>query len=221
MVEQTFLFADLSGFTALTEVHGDEHAADLAGEFGASVRDLLSEHGAEQIKSIGDAVMLRCDRAGASIELGVRIVNEVGRQPGFPVVRVGMHTGPAAEREGDWFGATVNLAARISAEAGGNEVLLSEATRDAATDLRGVSLRERGRRTMRNVAEPVLLFEALVEGVRSNEGLPIDPVCRMAVDPENAAGTLRHDGVEYCFCSLECAQTFAQHPERYGENSRS
>lgn len=220
MVEQTFLFADLSGFTALTEVHGDEQAADLVGEFGALVRDLLPEHGAEGIKSIGDAVMLRCDRAGVAIELGVRIVNEVGRQPGFPVVRVGMHTGPAAERDGDWFGSTVNLAARISAEAGGNEVLLSEATRDAATDLRRVLLRERGRRTMRNVAEPVLLFEAFVEGRRSNEGLPIDPVCRMAVDPENAAGTLRHDGVEYCFCSLECAQTFAEHPERYSENSR-
>ena len=185
------------GFTALTEVHGDEQAADLAGEFGASVRALLPDHGAEAIKSIGDALMLRCERADAAIELGVRIVNEVGRQHGFPVIRVGMHTGSAAERDGDWFGSTVNLAARISGQAGGNQVLLSEATRDAAADLERVSLQERGRRTMRNVSEPVLLFEAVGEGLRSDEGLPIDPVCRMAVDPESAAGTLRHDGVEY------------------------
>ena len=55
--ESTFLFADLSGFTALTEVHGDEQAADLAGDFAAAVRELLPEHGAEHIKSIGDAFL--------------------------------------------------------------------------------------------------------------------------------------------------------------------
>ena len=80
--EQTFLFADLSGFTALTEVHGDEQAADLVGEFAVSVNALLSEHGAEHVKSIGDALMLRCDAATQAIRLGIRIVEEVGGQPG-------------------------------------------------------------------------------------------------------------------------------------------
>ncbi len=215
--EQTFLFADLSGFTALTEMHGDEQAADVAGEFVTSVRALLSDHGAEEIKTIGDALMVRCERADDAIELGLRIVNEVGSQHGFPVIRVGMHTGPAAERDGDWFGSTVNLAARISGMAGGNEVLLSAATRDAAPEVARVSLRERGRQALRNVSEPVLLFEAVSEGQRSNEGLPVDPVCRMAVDPTNAAGSLRHNGVEHHFCSLECAQKFAEHPERYAD----
>lgn len=76
-------------------------------------------------------------------------------------------------------------------------------------------MRERGRQTLRNVVEPVLLFQAGREGQRSQTGLPIDPVCRMAVDPDAAAGTLRHNGVRYHFCSLECAQNFAKHPERY------
>lgn len=215
--QQTFLFADLSGFTALTEMHGDEQAADVAGEFVTSVRALLADHNAEEIKTIGDALMVRCERADDAIELGLRIVNEVGSQHGFPVIRVGMHTGPAAERDGDWFGSTVNLAARISGMAGGDEVLLSEATRDAAQDVDRVALRERGRQALRNVAEPVLLFEAVREGQRSNEGLPVDPVCRMAVDPTNAAGSLRHNGVEHHFCSLECVQKFAEHPERYAD----
>jgi len=53
------------------------------------------------VKAIGDAVMIRCEDAGKAIRLGVRIVEEVGGQHGFPIVRVGMHTGPAAERDGD------------------------------------------------------------------------------------------------------------------------
>jgi len=217
MPDQTFLFADLSGFTALTEVHGDEQAADLVGEFAAAVDALLAPHGAEQIKSIGDALMIRCPDAGQAIPLGLQIVADVGGQHGFPIIRVGMHTGPATERDGDWFGATVNLAARISAQAGGDEVLLSDATRQAAAALEGIVLRERGRQILRNVSEPIVLFEAAHDGQRSQKGLPIDPVCRMAVDPDDAAGTLRHDGVAYHFCSLRCAQRFAEHPVRYGE----
>ena len=116
---QTFLFADLSGFTALTEVHGDEQAADLAGGFCAAVRRLLADHRAHEVKTIGDALMLRAGDAAAAIRLSLRIVHDVGAQHGFPLVRVGMHTGPAVERERDWFGATVNLAARVSAAAAG------------------------------------------------------------------------------------------------------
>jgi adenylate cyclase len=128
---------------------------------------------------------------------------------------VGMHTGPAVERGGDWFGATVNLAARVSAAAAGGEALLTAATRAACGDVEGVELRERGRRAFRNVAEPVPVCAAVRQGARSSAGLPIDPVCRMAVDPWHSAGRLTHQGVEYCFCSLGCAGAFAQHPSRY------
>src|SRR5919108_1491154 len=139
-VAQTFLFADLSGFTALTEAHGDEQAADLVGGFCVAVRRLLADHQAHEVKTIGDALMLRSGDAGAAIRLGLRIVHDVGAQHGFPLVRVGMHTGPAVERAGDWFGATVNVAARVSAAASGGEALLTAATRVAAGDLDGVEL---------------------------------------------------------------------------------
>jgi adenylate cyclase len=185
------------------------------GEFCASVRELLPEHGAEQVKSIGDAVMIRAEDAGQAILVGLRIVNEIGGRHYFPTVRAGMDTGEAVERGGDWFGATVNTAARVSGVAGGGEVLLTEATRAAAGPVEGVELHERGRRELRNVAERVLLYAALREGESSDEGLPIDPVCRMAVDPRHSAGSLTHDGVEYHFCSLDCAGMFAAAPQRY------
>ena len=214
-VAQTFLFADLSGFTALTEAHGDEQAADLVGGFCGAVRRLLAAHQAQEVKTIGDALMLRSGDAAAAIRLGLCIVHDVGAQHGFPLVRVGMHTGPAVEREGDWFGATVNLAARVSAAAAGGDALLTAATRTAAGDLDGVELRERGRWTFRNVTEPVPVYAAVRQAAQSAAGLPIDPVCRMAVDPWHSAGRLTHEGVEYCFCSLKCAGAFAWHPARY------
>jgi adenylate cyclase len=219
MSEQTFIFADLSGFTALTEVHGDEEAADLVAKFSAEVGELLVEHAAERVKTIGDAVMIRSEDPALAMKLGLRIVHQVGRQHGFPSVRVGMHTGPAVERGGDWFGATVNLAARVSGAASGGEVLLTAATRKAAGAVGEVTLQARGRRTLRNVSDPVELFAAGGESGRSAEGLVIDPVCRMAVDPRSAAGNLRHKGTEYHFCSLQCAHAFAQAPERYAGDS--
>ena len=71
---------------------------------------------------------------------------------------------------------------------------------------------------LRNVAESVVLFELRLAG--SGYGGDIDPVCRMPVDRDAAAGKLRHDGREYWFCSLECTAQFAARPASYvAENS--
>lgn len=213
--QHTFLFADLAGFTALTEVHGDRQAADVAAEFSAAVRRLLPSYAAEEVKTIGDALMIRGEDPAAAIRLALGIVDDVGRQHGLPAVRVGMSTGPALERDSDWFGATVNIAARVSGLASGGEVLLTEATKSAAGELGSIHLRERGRQTLKNMGEPVLLFAAVREAERDSTGLPIDPVCRMAVDPEHGAGRLSFEGVEYYFCSLKCAGAFAADPRLY------
>jgi hypothetical protein len=82
---QTFLFADLSGFTALTEAHGDEQAADLVGGFCVAVRQLLAAHQAQEVKTIGDALMLRTGDAAAAIRLGLCIVQDVGASMDFPL----------------------------------------------------------------------------------------------------------------------------------------
>ena len=212
--EQTFLFADLAGYTALTEAHGDERSAELTGEFFSAVRRLLPGHDAEELKTIGDAVMLRVPSAAQAIALGLEIVEQVGQSHGFPSVRVGMHTGPATERDGDWFGATVNVAARVAGIAGGCEVVLTDATRRHAGELAGVALTRRGAAELRNVQTPVELY--LAQRSTSVPGsLPTDPVCQMAVDPHRAAARITHAGAEYHFCSLACAEAFAAAPGRY------
>jgi adenylate cyclase len=91
----TFLFTDLVGFTALTASQGDDRAADVALEFYNRVRALLATHSAEEIKAIGDALMLRCDDPAAGVRLGLQIVDTLDAVDGFPPVRVGIYTGPA------------------------------------------------------------------------------------------------------------------------------
>jgi adenylate cyclase len=216
----TFLFADLAGFTALTEAHGDEQAADLVQEFASAVDELLSEHEAQRVKTIGDALMVRCADAGRAVRLGAAIAEQVGARDRFPGVRVGMNTGPATERDGDFFGAAVNVAARVTGLASAGEALLTEATKLEAGEQQEVRLFELGRKALRNVGDPVLLFRARGAASAAEPGLPIDPVCRMAVEPSRSAGTLHYEGTDYEFCSIECVRAFSADPARYVETDQ-
>jgi adenylate cyclase len=152
---QTFLFADLVGFTALSLERGDEEAADVATRFQRHVRSLAGRYGLEVVKSLGDGAMLRADDACNAVKLGVDLADGLD---GLPPVRVGLNTGPAVEREGDFYGSTVNLAARLSQAARGGEVLLSEATREAAR--RGAKLEPLGPRLLRSTREPIVVYAA-------------------------------------------------------------
>jgi adenylate cyclase len=213
----SFVFADIAGFTALTEAHGDEEAVALIGRFSDAVAAELPAVRGEHVKTIGDALMLRVPDPGQAILLGLRIVHGVLGDHGAPAIRVGLHYGSAVEREGDYFGAAVNLAARISALAAGGEVLVSGQTAALVPELDGVVYESRGRHTLRNVSEPVEIFAALEVGETADR-LPVDPVCHMAVDPDRAPGRLLHDGTAYFFCSLTCAGEFARQPERFAQD---
>jgi adenylate cyclase len=210
----SFVFADIAGFAALTEAHGDEEAVALIERFTDSVAAELPAVGGEHVKTIGDALMLRIPEPGPAIRLGLRIVRGVFGEHGAPAIRVGLHHGSAIERDGDYFGAAVNLAARVSSLAAGGEVLVSGSTGALVPDLEGVVYESRGRHALKNVSDPVEIFAALEVGETAHQ-LPVDPVCRMAVDPERAPGRLLHDGNAYFFCSLECAGEFARQPERF------
>jgi YHS domain-containing protein len=125
-----------------------------------------------------------------------------------------MHHGPAIAREGDWFGATVNLAARVAAAAAGGEVLVTGAVRDRVGEMTGVEFESRGEHRMRNVVAPVPLFAAVRAG-HSSEAPHVDPVCRMLIAEGREEGSLRHEGTLYRFCSLDCARRFLQDPDVY------
>ena len=151
----TFLFADLVGFTAFTEAHGDDAAADLAEQFAATAARLAGDHGARLVKCLGDAVMLRADDAGEAIRLGLRMHSEL---EGVTPIHAGAHTGRAVERGRDWYGAAVNLAARVSCAAAEGELLVTESTVAHAGRLEGAELEPRGGRAFKNVSGATAVF---------------------------------------------------------------
>lgn len=216
-VEHTFVICDLAGFTAMTEAHGDEHAADVAEAFVSGVRTLLPQHEAREIKTMGDAVLLHLADADRAVCLARCAVGELGARHGELSVRVGMHTGPAVQRDGDWFGAAVNIAARVAALAQPDEALATAATAAACTPDERRSLERVGPVALRNVAEPVELLRLRV--LLDDDHLHRDPVCRMVVDPAGAADSLVHLGRAVHFCSSGCAEVFAAHPELYAARS--
>jgi class 3 adenylate cyclase len=102
------------------------------------------------------------------------IVHDLMPGHGAPAVRVGLHHGSYVERDGDFFGATANLAARVSGQAVGGEVLLTGHTAALAPDLNGVLDAPRGRQRLRNVREPVELFAAVRTGQDTTHPLAVD-----------------------------------------------
>jgi adenylate cyclase len=153
--EAAFLFADVAGFAAFTELQGDVDAAALAWRLRLGVEEQLG-HDAHVIKTLGDAVMVRIAEPAEAAIAGLRIVSRALPGAGDPPVRVGIHYGPAVEWDGDYFGAAVNLAARVASLAGPGEILV---TADVAVAARrhGLQIEELGERILRNVARPVRL----------------------------------------------------------------
>jgi adenylate cyclase len=149
--QYTFVFGDLVGWTALTFEHGDDHGAELAVGFRRRVALLLPAHGALEVKALGDGIMLRCDDPGQAVRLGLRLT-ACADAP----VRVGMQTGPAVECDGDWYGTTVNVAARLCDAAHSGEVLIGEATVRAAGRLQDVAFGSPCLHRLRNLPAPVV-----------------------------------------------------------------
>jgi class 3 adenylate cyclase len=153
----TFLFADLVGYTALTERCGDEAGARVAREFRRAISALSREYGARQVKSMGDGAMIWAPDAARAVALAARTVVEIGTRSDLLPVRVGAHTGPALMRDGDWYGSSVNLAARLARAAGPNEALISMATQWAAHELES-PLNSRCELVLRGVERPMVAW---------------------------------------------------------------
>lgn len=210
-LERTFAFVDLAGFTALTEVHGDDEAVIQVERFVTLVRSSLRP-GDQLVKCIGDAVMLAFDRPESAVRTLRVLLESCAQTVGLPVPRTGLHHGPAVPRDGDWFGATVNLAARVAAQAHGGQTLATATSAEAARET-GVPVHDLGMFTLKNLQQPVELFE--LELIEPDSATSIDPVCRMRIPHDTAAGRLRHRGEDYWFCSFRCVQAFVVNPEQH------
>ena len=121
-------FADLAGYTRMTEELGDEHAVDVVERFVSEVEHTLPDD-ARIIKTIGDEVMVVASDPAALVDWAVGF-QQLHRTR--PLPRIGMHHGTVLYRDGDYYGREINQAARVSARAGAGEVLVTRQVVDAA-----------------------------------------------------------------------------------------
>jgi adenylate cyclase len=151
-------FLDLVGYTQVTEERGDAAAAGLAETLALLVGRSAREHGGVPVKWLGDGVMVYFREPAGAVRSALELVEEIP-EAGLPPAHVGVAAGPVVVQGGDYFGRTVNLAARIAAHAGAGQVLVSQSVAESAPPA-GVALVELGELRLKGFARPVRLLEA-------------------------------------------------------------
>ena len=158
-----FLFADLRGYTAFGEAHGDRAAADLLDAYRVLVRDEVARHAGAEIRTEGDSFYVVFATARDAVACGLSIVDAAARystqHPDAPLrIGIGINAGETVQRGEAFVGSAVNLAARVCAEARAGEVLVTSTVRDVARG--GSSLRfvPRGVRRFKGIADRVPVF---------------------------------------------------------------
>jgi adenylate cyclase len=151
-------FLDLVGYTRLTEEQGDQAAAELAGRLAVLVDRSSRGHGGVPVKWLGDGVMSYFRDPAGAVLAALQMVEQLP-EAGLPPAHVGVAAGPVVVQGGDYFGRTVNLAARIAAYASASRVLVSEPVAERAPP-RGVAFVELGQVQLEGIAHPVRLLEA-------------------------------------------------------------
>ncbi|MGV0795185.1 adenylate/guanylate cyclase domain-containing protein [Mycolicibacterium sp. XJ1819] len=153
----TIAFADLVGFTRLGEMVPPEGLERLAHRLADLARE-VAVHPVRLVKTIGDEVMLVSPDPVPLLEAVMTLVEATDGDEDFPRLRVGMATGMAVSRAGDWFGSPVNLASRVTGAARPGSVLASESARDAIGDDDRFSWSFAGARHLKGIKTDVKLF---------------------------------------------------------------
>ncbi len=151
-------FYDVTGYTRLTEEQGDAHAADLAGRVARLVQRVALERGGKVVKWLGDGIMFHFPEPTPAVLAALDMLDAAAAD-GLPSGHAGVHAGPVLFQEGDYFGRTVNGAARIADHAHRGQVLVSTQVVEASDDP-GLSFKAIGPVPLEGLLEPLILHEA-------------------------------------------------------------
>ena len=155
---ETAVFADLTGYTELTEEAGDDVAAEVALTFAQLASEVAARYRGQVIKLLGDGVFLQFRDPDDAVMASLEMVDAAPSR-GLPDVHIGVNAGPMLYDEGDYFGRTVNIAARIASEAGSAEVYVGEPVVQIVSG-DGLRLTEVGMFELKGIADPVRIFRA-------------------------------------------------------------
>jgi len=158
---RTVMFTDIVGSTAMTARLGDERSLEMVRAHDSIVRRALKEVDGREVKHTGDGMMMSFGDAGAavrcarSIQSALSAFNLASAEP--LSLRIGLDAGEPVADSNDLFGSTVQVAARLCAEADPDAIFVTEAVCSLAPS--DVEMIDRGTRTLKGIAEPVPVFE--------------------------------------------------------------
>ena len=153
----SFLFTDVEGSTRLWEADDEAMAASLA-RHDEILREVVESRSGHVFSTAGDAFAVAFPSAASAVEAAIDAQLWLHRAdwPGPPItVRMGIHTGTAEERDGDYFGPVLNRAARIMSAGHGGQILISSVTAEAIDD----PLNDLGTHHLKDLEEPEHIFE--------------------------------------------------------------
>ncbi len=159
----TFLFTDVEGSTRRWEDNPDSMDDALA-RHDLILRAVIERHGGHVFSTGGDGFAVAFARAAAAVTAAVEIQRALTEGSLLPV-RIGIHTGEAVERDGDYFGPTVNRAARVMAAGHGGQILVAGATAALVDDLDDLDFVDLGERRLRDLSEPLRICQVRAVGL--------------------------------------------------------
>lgn len=199
------LMADLSGYTALTEVHGAEKAADLVERFlGIVNRSLVGD--CRLHERVGDQVMIISASPEALAYTATALFERAHDEEGFLPLHAGLHYGPVVQNSAGLFGSAVNTTARIVAAAERGKMLCSNAFLEQLPPDHPFVVSARGPHHFKNLQHPVELYELHCCISNLSRQFVTDPVCRMLIARPEKAVQLRAGDTVYYFCSDRCRE---------------
>jgi predicted ATPase/class 3 adenylate cyclase len=171
----TFLFTDIENSTALWDRHPGEMRQAVE-RHDRILHDTMEAHGGFVFSHGGDGVAVAFQRAGDAVAAAVAAQRALLEEP-WPAgvelrVRMGLHTGEADERDGDYFGPPLNRAARLMTEAHGGQIVVSATTADMLWSVTGIELVDIGQLELRGVSDRIHAFAVIAEGVPWLERAP-------------------------------------------------
>jgi adenylate cyclase len=154
----TIMFTDMESSTATTQRLGDAAAQELVRAHNAVVRDALKQHDGNEIKHTGDGIMASFAAASSAVECAMAIQRGLAGRTDTPRVRIGINAGEPVAEEGDLYGTSVQLAARVCAHAEAGQIVASNVVRELTAGKKYL-FGDLGDVEMRGFDDPMRLYE--------------------------------------------------------------
>src|SRR5579864_3492726 len=171
----TILFSDLRGFTNFTDAHGDAAAYRMVSDYNRVIGEQVTLNGGNIVKTQGDSWMVAFDSARSALNCAIAMqrANTQALAVGSDSLLqlgIGINTGEPVRESSDFFGSTVNLAARICAAAGPGQILTSATVRQLVGRVDGGEFVDRGYHELKGFRDPQHLYELDWQG---RGGVPV------------------------------------------------